>query len=312
MLFRSSKPYQHHVQEIKRQVNLLIKEDQSKTRDFIDRYSRELRETFVIMKTFVLHPDNYLLNIFALGRTRNFYPLLVKTYKLDTSKNKQAFHRVAELIEALSFRVFGIRRRRSNTGIDRLFRLARDFTGDFDKLAEELIDFGVYYCDDADFHNRLLSPTFHEDVPLSDQKYLFWKYENYLRRTEQPIAAEMSHQEFSARGRVKLSIEHIVPQNPKDSNVITETSILPPVTMSFQDKYLHSLGNLTIDPLSANISKSNNDFITKNQNYFSKAPLKTQNELVDFLNPNTHKWDTHSIQERTEKIVSFALDYWNY
>ena len=82
--------------------------------------------------------------------------------------------------------------------------------------------------------------------------------------------------------------------------------------MSFQDKYLHSLGNLTIDPLSANISKSNNDFAIKNQNYFSKAPLKTQNELVNFLNPNTHKWDTQSIQERTDKIVSFALDYWNY
>jgi hypothetical protein len=306
------KPYQHHVQQVKQTVNHLIKEDKAKTREYIENYSRELRETFAIIKKFALSPDKYLLDIFALGRTRNFYPLLIKTYKFDRSKNKQDFHRVAKLIGIISFRVFGIRRRRTNTGIARLFRLARDFKGDYENLLDELRDFGNNYCDTADFRNRLLSPTFHDDVALGDQNYLFWKYENFLRRTEQPVAPEMPYQEFLARGRVKLSIEHIAPQNPRKSKVIADESVLPPMTMSFKEKYLHSIGNLTIDPLSANISKSNRDFASKNQLYFSKAPLKVQNELADFLNPHTKKWDTRSIEMRSKKIVEFALSCWEY
>ena len=87
------------------------------------------------------------------------------------------------------------------------------------------------------------------------------------------------------------------------------------MTQEFEEKYLHSIGNLTIDPLSANISKSNQSFEYKNQNYFRKAPLKTQNELDEFLNPETGKWDVVSIQERGEKILDFALKHlkhWNH
>ncbi len=309
---RSKKPYQRHVEAVKYQVNALIKKDKEQTCQYIERYSRELRETFAIMKTFVLQPDPGLLDIFTLGRTRNFYPLLIKTYKLDHTKSKKHFRKVAQLVEILSFRVYGIRRRRTNTGIDRLFRLARDFRGDFENLIQELKDFGEYYCKDNEFRSRLSSETFHNDIALRDQNYLFWKYENFLRRSEQPITAEMSYQEFSATGRVKLSIEHIAPQNPNKSSVVVETSILPPITRSFQEKYLQSIGNLTIDPLSANVSKSNNEFNVKNQRYFSKAPLKTQNELINFLNPRKSKWDTYAIEKRAKKIIEFALNYWDY
>ena len=81
------------------------------------------------------------------------------------------------------------------------------------------------------------------------------------------------------------------------------------MTPEFQGESLHAIGNLTIDPRSANSSKSNHPFEYKDQNYFRKAPLKTQNELSDFLNAG--QWDNESIRQRGDKIVRFALDYWN-
>ena len=73
----------------------------------------------------------------------------------------------------------------------------------------------------------------------------------------------------------------------------------------------HSIGNLTIDPLSANASKSNQNFKHKDQRYFRKAPLKTQNKLSEFLNSETQRWDKVSIFNRAAKILEFALEYWN-
>ena len=81
---------------------------------------------------------------------------------------------------------------------------------------------------------------------------------------------------------------------------------------NFKENYLHSIGNLTIDPISANASKSNQNFADKNQKYFCKAPLMAQNELIDFLNDETGQWDTVSISNRLEAIRLFALERWNH
>ena len=88
--------YQHHVQMIKQKVNNLINEDTGAGM-FIDRYSRELKESFEIIRTLFTSSEPYLLDIFALSRQATFYPLLIKTYKLDNSDAKDTFKRVAQL-----------------------------------------------------------------------------------------------------------------------------------------------------------------------------------------------------------------------
>ena len=112
-----------------------------------------------------------------------------------------------------------------------------------------------------------------------------------------------------------MSIEHIAPENPRQSKVIVDPSLLPSKTKKFAEQYLHSLGNLTIDPLSANISKSNWGMKYKNEHYFRRAPFKTQNELGDFLSTpriGAPRWDAQSIQKRRDRILEFALEYWDY
>ncbi|MYB00233.1 HNH endonuclease, partial [Candidatus Poribacteria bacterium] len=127
--------------------------------------------------------------------------------------------------------------------------------------------------------------------------------------------SEMSYDEFTnTKSRSKFSMEHIIPQNPRESKVVVDDSILATTdfeSQEFKENYLHSIGNLTIDPVSANASKSNQNFEYKDQKYFRRAPLMAQNELIDFQNDKTGQWDTVSISKRLETIRLFALERWN-
>lgn len=319
------KDYIDSVRMINQQINELIKAVRLKDADaFIDRYSRELKESFGIMKRLLKSRDSCLLDIFALNRPAAFYPLLIKAYKFDKPNRRQNFEKIKRLIEIICFR-FGIIGSRSDKGVSQLYGLARDFVRDidqrefnleskFNQLISDLKKFVNRHCDDALFTDRLRARGFYEDVDRSDQRYLFWKYENYLRE-KSGYPEMMSHDEFiTTNPRSKLSMEHIIPQNPEESKVVVDNSILSITDFEspeFKENYLHSIGNLTIDPLSANARKSNQDFEDKDQKYFRRAPLMTQNELIDFLNHETGQWDEVSISNRADKIVEFALERWN-
>ena len=311
--WRSKNEYQQSVQMIKQKVNQLVNsEDRTEVWRFIDKYSRKLKESFEIVRRLFTRRESYLLDIFSLSRPATFYPLLIKTYRLDDSDAKDNFKRVAQLMEIICFR-FGIIGARSDKGVSQLYGLARDFNGDFQRLIRELQKFIRDNCGNWTFERALESPSFHFDVNLNEQRYLFWKYENYLR--EIGGYSEMSYDEFTnTKSRSKFSIEHIIPQNPKESKVVEDDSI-PPTTdfesPEFKEEYLHSIGNLTIDPISANASKSNQAFEDKDQKYFCKAPLMAQNELSNFLNDETGQWDAASISNRAKAIRFFALARWN-
>ena len=311
--WRNKSEYQRSVQMIKQKVNGLINENIIiEAAAFIDRCSRELRESFEITKTLFMSHEPYLLDLFALSRRATFYPMLIKTYKLDHLDRKQNFKRIVQLVEIICFR-FGIGGYRSDKGRESVYGMTRDFRGDFDQLIKDLQIFVERYCNDSELTRCLQNSFFHLDVDRNDQQYLFWKYENYLRTTEQPIFPEMSYDEFTnTDSRQKFSIEHIIPQYRTDNEIVADKSIRPTINLHFRANYLHSIGNLTIDPLSANASKSNQDFDYKDQKYFRKAPLKTQNELSEFLNPETGQWDETSISNREDKIIEFALEHWNH
>ena len=309
----SSEEYRRSVQMIKRQVNTLIKtNDKTETRKFIDRYSRELQESFITAKELLVSQVPFILDIFVLNRSAVSYSLLMKAYKLDESEKKPNFQRVTRLMEIICFRL-GIGGYRVDRGRETLYQLARDFKRDFDQLIKALKKFVDDFCDDADFRRRLLSTSFYEDVNGSDQRYLFWKYENHLRMTNQPIHPEMSYQEFANKdSQTKFSIEHIHSQTPSESEVDADGS--QSIQPGEGEDYLHGIGNLMLDPISANSSKSNHDFEYKYERYYSHSPLKQQNELKIFLKEQTGKlnWDETAIDNRTERILEFALDYWNH
>lgn len=309
--WKRSEEYRQPVQMIKQRVNNLIKaNNKTKTINFIDKYSRELQESFITVKELLESKVPYILDIFALNRSAVSYSLLMKAYKLDESKKKPNFKRVARLMEIICFRL-GIGGYRVDRGRETLYQLAKDFKKDFDQLIEALKKFVDDYCDDADFRRRLSSTSFYEDVNGNDQRYLFWKYENYLRTQKQPKHPAMSYQEFANKdSQTKFSIEHIHAQTPIESEVDVEES----QSIQLEEDYLHGIGNLMLDPISANSSKSNHDFEYKYENYYKHSLLKQQNELKIFLKDQTGKltWDETAIKNRRKRILQFALNYWNH
>ncbi len=305
---RNMKDYQKHVEITKNKINTLMKSDDlSKASSFIDSYSRELKETFEVMKEILNDNNTYVKDLFLLGRMALFYPLMIKCYKLDTSRGKNSFYDIVRLLEKFSFRVYAFAGKLSKTGETWLYSIAKDFKGDFPRLKSDLKEKIKDYVDDYYFDNLLRSEELYNRVSSRDLRYLFWKYENFLRTTEQPLASDMSISEFSSQdSRFKLTIEHIASRTPQ---VSTPQLILPDIDDEFEKKYLHSIGNLTFDPNSANSSKGNQGIAEKNSKYFIRAPFKTQNELDNFI--ENGKWTKNSIIQRAEKIIGFAKDYWN-
>lgn len=307
---KTDKDYYHYVQKVKDKVNRFVGEDKRQEGgEYIQQYTRELRESYTAMRQLLLNEKGYLTNLIAAGRPTMFYPLLIKVWKYDQSEEKTLFRRVVRLAEIYSFKVLGINRRRADTGRDYIFGLARDFTGDFDTLINRLRKVIDRYCNNNDFKKRLMASDFYRVTYSSDMRYLFWQYENYLRQRFQPKAAPMSYAAFANQDHsTRLTIEHIAPQKP-NLKVVENAAILPEMTEDFLEKYLHCLGNLTFDPHSANASKSNNDVSAKMVSHFRRAPFKTQNELDDFLNDGN--WDITAVEARRTKIIDFALAHWN-
>lgn len=310
---QDNKEYQRYMDVMKEKINTLFKAgDKEQTLEVIDEYSKCLKETFTIVKNMLLNPCNEFKELKHLGHLATFYPLLIKCYKFDKSKDKGAYRRVCRLCEIYSFRVYTIGEGRANKGQSTMFALARDFNGDFDELYTKLKGNIEYFSNSKVFIENLKYHDFFNYYNKSDMNYFFWKYENYLRTKEQPVAQPIVYETFAIKdNKLKFSIEHILPQTPSEETrkVITDALAHDEITAEFEETYLHSIGNLTIDPLSANSSKGNSDVESKNSKYFKRAPFKTQNELEDFLDED-NKWTHKSIQEREAKLIKFALEQW--
>ncbi|EPD8212103.1 DUF262 domain-containing protein [Yersinia enterocolitica] len=306
----TGKDYQLHVYYLKSSINRLISTGgNDKALEYIDTYSKQLKETFYAAREILNSDLSYLRDIFILNRVGNFWPLLIKTFKCDNSYDKSHFSIVARFLSIYSFRVYVVNQSRGNTGQSTLFNLAKEFSGDFNFLYLKLEGLIGTYCNDRTFKLGLMYSDLYERMASKDLCYFYWKYENYLRMNFQPKSSPMSEQELcSHNSKFKMSIEHIASQNPR-AGVITDMSIVPDITEEFQEKYLHCIGNLTLDPLSANSSKGNIDFNCKNSSYFIKSSFKCQNELNEFLDDG--KWTDVSINSRAEKITRFALEQWS-
>lgn len=312
---KKRKEYQIYMEMMKNKVNNLIKADKKdEALKYIDGYTKNLRETFSVMSSILTSEISELADIQILGNMANFYPLLIKAYRFDTSEDKQKFKRVCRLIEIFSFRVYSILDGMANKGQSRLYSIAKYFRGDYDKLCEDIKIAIRDFSSDKGLIEKLSETEFFNNYSSIVKNYFFWKYENYLRDTEQPVAAPIPHSVFKSQNkRYKFSIEHIIPQNPKEDalKVITAKLKHEKINESFIERYLHSIGNLTIDPVSANSSKGNANIAVKNTLYFQKAPFKTQNELEQYL--DNGKWTHESIEKRKEKLIDFASKRWcNY
>ena len=301
--------YQNIVDSIK---TLMLETKIDDLKDTIMNYVNNLKEDFD--NAVEIYTNKNFIEFKELKYIRhiaNFMPLLLKTYKYDTSKEKENFKDILHLCLIFSYRVWNIGNIRSNAGQSKIFRLAREFNGDFTTLKDNIIERMKRYCDDDTFLKCFEANDFYEKYNSNEKNYLFYKYENYLREKSyfQPLPIEDL---FNNNESTKFTIEHIVAQNNiEEQRIITKKLQLRINTDDdkFKKEYLHSIGNLTLDPKSSNSSKGKKDVEDKTKEYFVYAPLMCQNELIDYnVGENTNEWTIESINKRKENILKFIKE----
>ncbi|KEI99894.1 hypothetical protein N496_10130 [Clostridium botulinum A2B3 87] len=125
--------------------------------------------------------------------------------------------------------------------------------------------------------------------------YLLERLENYKNNERVDIEGLIETNE--------LTIEHIMPQELNKN----WREMLGQGFEEIHNKYLHTIGNLTLTGY--NSSMSNRSFYDKKnmKNGFKDSRLKLNKYLV-----LADKWNEKSILKRTELLFSIALDIWQY
>ena len=316
---KTYKAYQHYMGELKERVNHMVKdiaeakEDREKYElifnKYIETYIKNLKESFAAVSG-MYGTKGKFKNLLTLGRMASIWPLLIKAFWLDKSDDKTMFNELCHWCEIFCFRGLAMQKYLSNKYDSRWYDIANGFKGDFSKLFYEIKKMIISLGDDEKFLDRVTSKDFYKDYSPADRNYLFWSYENYLR--DQKGYARLSFDDlWQTDSKKKLTIEHIVAQSgEKDKNriLMDERNTKIGGRVAFDREYLHSIGNLAIDPKSANSAKGKKEVEEKNSKYFIKAPLMSQNELDGFMEGG--KWTINSINKRKDALISFIKATW--
>lgn len=292
--------YQNDLDVLKNHINELLKKHKPKeTIQFIDDYSISLLKFFDGFKSMLNTSDTSLQEIFYLEKVAVFYPILTKIYIRDTSKNKEHFRNITKILTHFSFRILSLKFKRTNDVDMFLNGAARDFDDKFRGLKLELEERIREAAPLKKFKNKLFSSSFYEDYSAATKNYFFWKYENYLRENKPampPIPIEVLSIEDE---KLKPSIEHITSIAEEWSEKLEKKEI-----EHFNEIYLNSIGNLVLDSKSSNSAKGKKKWKIKNDEYYSKTPLKSQLELKEFLTTKK-SWGAESINKRKESLTEF-------
>lgn len=219
------------------------------------------------------------------------YPLLLTLYEdYATDKlSKDDFKEIVSLIESYIFR-----RAICEIPTNSLNKTFASFAKFIDKNAYLqsvkahflLLKSYTRFPSNEEFKNALEDKNIYH---FSKKSYLLTRLENYKRKEK------ISTNEYT--------IEHIMPQNP---NLSKEwQSDLGENYKEIQEKYLHTLGNLTLTGY--NSEYKDKPFKEKRdmQGGFKQSPLKLNDGLRGL-----QTWNQETIEKRAEDLANKALEIW--
>jgi len=244
----------------------------------------------------VLHkePDNELLAVFkriSQLKVDVSHPFILAVYNdfNDELLTKAEFLEVLTLIENYVFRraICGIPTNSMNNTFANLYKSVNKE----DYLNSVIIAFGLLgsykrFPLDAEFERELIAKDVYN---FRNRNYLLDRLENYNRKEKVNVD--------------EYTIEHILPQNP---NLSEEwKTILGERWKETQEKYLHTLGNLTLTGYNSELS--DHPFSKKKtmEGGFDDSPIR----LNDLLK-NTDTWNEEQILLRAGALTSIAKQIW--
>lgn len=344
------KSYQHYMEILKQDIEELaqkglieknkkeqLKKQGANTSDievfseftkYINRYLTNLNNSYDNMEKIENKPCKEYKNLKSLRVRAPFYPLLIKTYKYDNTEDKKYFKRTCELCEIFSFRIYVILNFNAYKYLTKWYDFAKEFGESEEKLSEIELkeEFETLYKkitkiiyelgDDKKFLNELGKDNFYNSYSAIERNYFFWRYENYLRENYQPKENAMSHENLweKENNQFKLTIEHIVSRanTQEQEGIIKNEDIEIKDEKTFEEKYLHCIGNLVIDTQSSNSSKGKKDTEEKTKNYYSESTYKSQKKIEEYFADTNErkKWTIKSIEDRKKDIQKIAEKIW--
>ncbi|WQX76269.1 DUF262 and DUF1524 domain-containing protein [Helicobacter pylori] len=220
------------------------------------------------------------------------YPLLLELYGdySDGVLSKQDFIPIIALTES-----YICRRTVCGLGTNGLNKIFPSFTKKIDK-DQYLESIKAHFLSlettkgkfpkDSEFKNLFITIDFYN---LKEKKYFFERLENF--DTKEPVNTK------------ECTIEHIMPQT------LTEEweRDLGENFQAIHDKYLHTIGNLTLTGY--NQEYSNNSFQEKRdmEKGFKQSPLKLNQSLKDL-----ESFGEKEIEKRANDLADWALKIWTY
>ncbi|MCQ2782053.1 DUF262 and DUF1524 domain-containing protein [Helicobacter pylori] len=222
------------------------------------------------------------------------YPLLLELYSdyIDGVLSKQDFIPIIALTESYLCRraVCGI----PSNGLNKFFP---SFTKKIDKkqyLKSVEKHFGSLkgkqrFPNNDEFKDSFITIDFYKLKKIKKIKYFLERLENF--DTKEPVDTQ------------KCNTEHIMPQtlNPEWEKDLGENF------QAIHDKYLHTIGNLTLTGY--NEKYSNNSFQEKRdmEKGFKQSPLKLNQSLKDL-----ESFGEKEIEKRANDLADWALKIWTY
>ena len=249
--------------------------------------------------------------LLLLGRMGPIWPLILKTWRYDKTKEKRHFRQTCRLLEVFPFRGYAMANLRADTSFSTFLTEARNFDGDFQGLFNRLTEMSYWHNLEERFVAGLDNSNFY-DEEQHDARYLLWRYENYLRNQRGKIHPLLSWRDFvePRKYAAKFSVEHIAAQNNPIAETVVAWSDGDP--QPFRTVTLNRLGNLVIDSISSNASKGKKDFAGKLKSLSENSIYLSQGELVGFLkNPDQLVWDVEAIRARHKHLITFARRMWD-
>ena len=244
-----------------------------------------------------------LFRLLSLGRLTNVIPVLMAAFLKYGDERAEQMKAIIEQCETLTFRVYSIDRRRSNTGRSKLVRLAHaihtDSAHGIDDTLNRLIEITREYADDDRFERALTNRTFYKNVPSRDIRYLLYRYGQSLEVSD----SEEAHPPLEEILGQNFHVEHILSRELDDDEI--------PADIEDFREYVHKLGNLTIANQYWNNEYSNLPFEDKKEAdshrevAYKNSNLRVQQVLADY-----DEFDAATLEARERDIVEFALDEW--
>ncbi|GAA8419279.1 DUF262 and DUF1524 domain-containing protein [Helicobacter pylori] len=220
------------------------------------------------------------------------YPLLLELYSdyRDGVLSKQDFISIIALTES-----YICRRTVCGFGLNGLNKIFPSFTKKINK-DQYLESIEAHFLSlekttgkfpkDSEFKDSLITIDFYK---LKKNKYFLERLENF--DTEEPVNTQ------------KCNTEHIMPQtlNPEWQRDLGENF------KAIHEKYLHTIGNLTLTGY--NSKYSNNSFQEKRdmENGFKQSPLRLNQSLKDL-----ESFGEKEIEKRANDLADWALKIWTY